>query len=757
MASISISGWGVGRSYTLSVTESSYNSVANTSVVSWTLSASGDSGTWYDYYLKAVVNGTTVYNKSGGWSDGSFPAATGSTSGSMTISHGSDGKKTISFSIEGYAYSYSTKSNSGTLTLTNIDRSAPSISISSPSSITINSMNVTATSNVQCDQFAVRYAVNGGSYGGWTYWTGNASSHTFSLTGLSNNTSYTIQVAGRKKSNAVWGYSSSTTAKTLGASTITTASDITLGNNCSVTWTPLNNTFKFKLSFSLGTWSYTTDYIEPASTSAYTYNSYTIPVSVANELPNSPTGTMTAVLTTYASDNTQVGASSSKTFTVTVPAAIVPTITSVTLEEGTLSGYSVFVKSLSTVKATVVSAGAYSSTIASVVVKVGNNSYTANSSGVATSDVLQTYGSITVLTTVTDTRGRTATDTKTITVYDYFRPTVSIDINIDTSTNTVTTTATGSIAPVNNLNAKSLTIVRRRLSDDTTTTYTVNPLSAYDYTVTWTQTVADIGTESYEYTATVTDTKQSVSVVQQTAIICISRLGGGRGVTFFEEASKEGFWIHDIEHDVTQTEYLNMARRLAFTYSATETWEQGEFCIYSDNVYECLQDITTPEAWTAAHWLLLGTAIDMGQTGHQGMGLLDYLHPVGEIFISIDSSFNPNTAWGGVWTKLENKFLVGAGDLYDLGDTGGEATHTLTQAELPTHNHGSGYMDTYAWGDGVSSGIISKGTNAKNMTMSGGSTIGYIRYTTTTTNVGADSAHNNLPPYEAVYMWQRVS
>lgn len=26
---------------------------------------------------------------------------------------------------------------------------------------------------------------------------------------------------------------------------------------------------------------------------------------------------------------------------------------------------------------------------------------------------------------------------------------------------------------------------------------------------------------------------------------------------------------------------------------------------------------------------------------------LDYVHPVGEIFISVDASFNPNNTWGG--------------------------------------------------------------------------------------------------------------
>lgn len=601
MASISISGWSADRSYTLTVTEQSYNSVANTSVVKWTLSANGG-GTWYDYYLYASVNGTAVYNKSGGWSEGTFPAATGSTSGTMTISHNSDGTKSISFYIEGYAMQYSTKSNSGTLALTNIDRTAPTVTQADISSIDVTSFTISATSNVNCDSWD--YSLNNGST--WTnFSTTDGTSASKNITGLTMNTDYTVLIRARKTSNQVYGTSGSKSAKTLGSSGITSAGNVTLGNACNVKWTPLDATFRYKLAFSLGSWSYTTDYISPGSTSAYTYSGYTIPLTVANQLPNATTGTMTVALTTY-NGTTVIGSPSSATFTVTVPSSVVPTISSVTLAEGTTSGFGVYTKSLSTVKATVVAAGAYSSTIASIVVKVGNNSYEANSSGVATSEILQTSGSTTVLTTVTDSRGRTATNTKTITVYDYFQPSANMSVTINNTT--VTTVVTGSIAPVNNLNAKQLTIVRKRLSDNTTQTYTVNPLSSYNYTVTWTQTVADIATESYEYTATVTDTKQSVSIKQQTAIICISRLGGGRGVTFFQEASQEGFWIRNIQHDITAAQYLDLANGLADAYSVSASYFVGQFTKYNSKVWECKTAITGGEAWNASHWTELGGA-----------------------------------------------------------------------------------------------------------------------------------------------------
>lgn len=144
---------------------------------------------------------------------------------------------------------------------------------------------------------------------------------------------------------------------------------------------------------------------------------------------------------------------------------------------------------------------------------------------------------------------------------------------------------------------------------------------------------------------------------------------------------------------------------------------------------------------------------------------LDYVHPVGEIFISVDETFDPNKTWGGTWERLTDKFLVGAGDTYALGATGGEATHTLTMEEMPNHNHGekslSGYLYAYAWSDGSSGGIVARKTGAKNMTMSGGSSIGHIVYTVNATHThnanGNGVAHNNLPPYEAVYMWKRIA
>ena len=119
------------------------------------------------------------------------------------------------------------------------------------------------------------------------------------------------------------------------ASTITSAGNVTLGDKCSITFTPKSKTFYYNIKFSMGTWSANTGLFCPGTTSAYTYNGYTVPANATMYalIPNSTTGTMTATLTTYSANNTskQIGSTSVKTFKVTVPSTVVPTVGTITL------------------------------------------------------------------------------------------------------------------------------------------------------------------------------------------------------------------------------------------------------------------------------------------------------------------------------------------------------------------------------------------------------------------------------------------
>ena len=128
------------------------------------------------------------------------------------------------------------------------------------------------------------------------------------------------------------------------------------------------------------------------------------------------------------------------------------------------------------------------------------------------------------------------------------------------------------------------------------------------------------------------------------------------------------------------------------------------------------------------------------------------IYPVGSIYISANST-SPAELFGGTWEQIKDRFLLAAGDTYAAGSTGGEATHTLTVNEMPSHAHNfddyiSGYPDT------------SNRIGQDNFTMplinilNPSDTVGAGQYTNA---AGNSKPHNNMPPYLAVYMWQRTA
>ena len=121
------------------------------------------------------------------------------------------------------------------------------------------------------------------------------------------------------------------------------------------------------------------------------------------------------------------------------------------------------------------------------------------------------------------------------------------------------------------------------------------------------------------------------------------------------------------------------------------------------------------------------------------------LYPVGTVYISANST-SPASLFGGTWESIGGRFLLGADAIYTAGSTGGEAAHTLTVDEMPSHNHGVGLNDS---GSTTSSGLSQLYTNTYRTYSD---TIGEMILKT-----GGSKPHNNMPPYLAVYMWKRVS
>ncbi len=61
-------------------------------------------------------------------------------------------------------------------------------------------------------------------------------------------------------------------------------------------------------------------------------------------------------------------------------------------------------------------------------------------------------------------------------------------------------------------------------------------------------------------------------------------------------------------------------------------------------------------------------------------------HPVGSYWWTQDDT-DPNEAYGGTWVRVKDKFVFAAGDTYSAGNTGGNASVTLSTNQLPSHTH----------------------------------------------------------------------
>lgn len=208
-----------------------------------------------------------------------------------------------------------------------------------------------------------------------------------------------------------------TIARASTISSVTSSVSVNGTNAVTVNITRAASSFTHTVVFSFGSYSKTT-------TGVGTSTSYAIPQSWLNAIPNSTSGTAKVTVTTY-SGSTKIGSAVSKSFKITVPASVVPTISAVSLTEavsGLAAQFGGYVQNKSKIACKVTAAGAYSSTIKTYKTTVQGANF---SSAAFTSGFLTKSGTSNVTVTVTDSRGRTATTTKSITVIAYAAPKIT--------------------------------------------------------------------------------------------------------------------------------------------------------------------------------------------------------------------------------------------------------------------------------------------------------------------------------------------
>lgn len=456
-----------GRYLQLTITES-VNVVENTSTLTWVLQSLGGSVNYYTTGPTTVtINGTQVYYKARtAWSTSQFPAAKGSTSGTITVAHDSNGSKSISVGFSTAIYTSTVTEHGGTMVLSNIDRAAPSVSVN-VSSITANSIKITVSSSATANKWW--YSLNGGS--SWVAFNSSSgASKETTVTGLSPNTSYTVQACARKSYNGVDGYSGKTTVKTLGGSVLSSVITLTADNataKITLSATVYDTSYKHKLVLKDGS---TTVLTLTGLSLSNGSNTITLTAaqrsSILADMAAKKSFTGTFKLSTF-SGSSQIGSTSTKTATVQTTAAnSAPTFSGFTYKDtnttaaGVTGNNQILIQSVSTLQVIASAATAKNgATISSYSVSAGGS--TASSTTVTLNvGKIYTSGTVPIIVTAIDSRGYTSSATVNITVIAY----KSIDITtaimrrVNEIEDVTQVTLEGDITPVkvNNVNKNTL-------------------------------------------------------------------------------------------------------------------------------------------------------------------------------------------------------------------------------------------------------------------------------------------------------------
>ena len=364
----------------------------------------------------------------------------------------------------------------------------------------------------------------------------------------------------------------------------------------------------------------------------------------------------------------------------------------------------------SNLKITANTTKAYESPIKTYTITADGKTYTTSP---VTTDVLQHTGKLAVTAKVTDARTYPSEVASVdITVLEYAPPAVTVSAYRCNSSGTADQEGAymkfGFSATITSLNSKNSATysISYKAGSGTATKVTGSGLSYTSAVI-----ACDVA-QIWTIEVTVSDNLSSTvkAAVIPIAFTLMDFYSTGKGVAFGKVGTREGF-------DCAMAAYFSGATSVSGSLTATGT-----------------------------------TAMPAGMT-IGGKTLLNLIYPVGSIYMSV-SSTSPATFLGGTWERIQDKFLLAAGSTYAAGATGGEATHILTQGEMPAHNHdhyhcifnGATHTDGYKYGMGYQNnqGSVMAGYKDNQADY-------YIG------NTGGNQPHNNMPPYLAVYVWKRTA
>lgn len=431
------------------------------------------------------------------------------------------------------------------------------------------------------------------------------------------------------------------------------ASSVVLGDPITISITRQSTSFTHRIKYSWGQQSGT------IVSSVATSHSWTVPLSLANYIPNGTSGTCYITVETM-SGSTVIG-SQTKSFTGTVPTNIVPSISSITLSDpsgNVPTSIGLYVKGKSTLRVVTKAAGSYGSTIRSYSVQANGATY---SEADITTGVLQIAGVQSVVVTVTDSRGRTASATKSLTVYDYHTPIIStFDVKrVDASGNDddegehVKISYATMLATLNGKNSGSLAIYYKASTDVnwiTALSEEAIPYAAYDSI-----TVSDISVNStYDFRIDLTDSFASSSRAEQvqTAEVVMDFLSDGSGMGIGKVAEL---------NDTLDVAWALKCRREAQFDGGLSSKGNAVFPMIGITVHRnsSNQNLTAANTYEIVKWThatTVGTGLSLNSAGGIVIGEgVSVVRISGQITAGAQSN---GTKFAAIWTSTSNTHIA---------------------------------------------------------------------------------------------------
>lgn len=314
------------------------------------------------------------------------------------------------------------------------------------------------------------------------------------------------------------------------AATLDTVSNTEIGSSGTATWTIINSAHTYKLSIGFSN----APVVEVTSAANTSSCSFTIPNTWLPTFANAASATVTATLYTY-NDGTLVG-STQKTFTVSVPASVKPTISAFTAiphsANATAEGWNIAVQGYSYLTLAVTADPGSGSYIASIAFS-GHGIQQSSVSATGDTAILTDSGTLIYTVIVTDSRGRSATTTVNVTCYEYANPAISSLTAVrcysdgtasDTEGDYIKAFPTFAFSSVNGNNSLSVNKIEYKQQDASTWIAGVQSVTSGQWTAAFGP--ADI-TKSFNVRFTITDALGNTYALE---IIVQSVVGYGFGL-----------------------------------------------------------------------------------------------------------------------------------------------------------------------------------------------------------------------------------